>query len=517
VEEAYKRADAYHRAGADAILCHSKKADDSDIKAFMKVWGDRCPVIIVPTKYWHVPTENFADMGVSTIIWANHNMRATVKALQETTQEIYKNKNLRSLEERGSIVPVSEVFRLQNTAELKRAEKAYQSYRPLTETEADNLDPQFFYEALSAKGTTFFSGVPDSLLKDVCGYITDKAPAGSNVISANEGTALATAAGHHLATGQVPCVYLQNSGLGNLINPLLSLASNRVYSIPALLLIGWRGEPGKKDEPQHRLQGELTPSMLKEMNIPFEVLPDYADGCQEIIDKAYTWMAENKAPFALLVKKGTFSRYRKEVVLHAGQEQPGMLKREEILSSILDTFPDTPTVTTTGFTSREVFELRKARGEGHGNDFLTVGSMGHCSSIAQGVAMSKPATDVLCVDGDGAALMHMGAMAITGRSGLKNFKHILVNNGMHDSVGGQPTVALDVNFSLIAQACGYNYTATVSDGKDVPAALEALAKATGPAFLEIKAVPGVRDSLGRPTTTTLENKKSFMKFLEAKL
>lgn len=513
LEEAYKRAEAYHMAGADAILCHSKKKDDTDIEAFMELWGNRCPVIIVPTKYYHVPTEKFEKMGVSTIIWANHNMRASVKAIQNTTQSIFDNQSLAPVETSETIVPVSEVFRLQNTSELKTAEDKYSSFRPMNETEMNKLSPGHFYRQLLKHGSTYFSGVPDSLLKDICAFITKTVPAENHVISANEGTALGTAAGHYLATNKIPVVYLQNSGLGNLVNPLLSLCSTSVYSLPVLMLIGWRGEPGKKDEPQHQLQGSLTPSMLKTMGIPFEILPDYEEGCDAVLEIAYKHMQANKGPFALLVKKGTFEAIAPEVFEHKAQQTPGMLHREEILEHILHQFPKSPAVTTTGFTSREVFELRERLGQSHEKEFLTVGSMGHCSSIAMGIATAKKNVDVLAIDGDGAALMHLGAMAIAGHSGLKNFKHIIVNNGMHDSVGGQPTVGFDMDWLATAKASGYSWTKSASTKEDIRISLKELAEAEGPALLELKALPGARVDLGRPTTSTIANRDAFMQYL----
>ena len=501
----------------------------------MKEWGDKCPVIIVPTKYWEVPTSEFQDMGVSTIIWANHNMRAVVKTLQDTTQQIFKDQNLRTIEEEKKVVPVSEVFRLQNTTELKTAEAMYQSYRPMTEIERDSLVPGNFVQMLQNRGTNFFTGVPDSLLKDVCAYITDHVSKKNHIIHANEGTAMATAAGHYLGSGEIPVVcvvsqkneshshashsnttleykrrYLQNSGLGNTVNPLLSMCSPKVYSIPTLLLIGWRGEPGTKDEPQHMLQGALTPSLLKEMNIPFEILPDYEEGAEEVLNKAYASMKERQGPFALLVKKRTFEEYTLKTDAKPFKDTSNMLHREKVLEKIATSFEKSLIVTTTGFTSREMFELRVAREEQPGQDFLTVGSMGHCSSIALGVAIANPEKDVVCVDGDGAAIMHMGSMVSNGSASVKNMKHILINNGIHDSVGGQPTGAGNVDFPSIALACGYRSANVVSDMDEIDDAVKELKNSEGPSFLEIRVLPGARSDLGRPTTTPIQNKEAFM-------
>jgi len=387
-------------------------------------------------------------------------------------------------------------------------------YRPMTETVRTFLNPAHFFMLLRAHGTSFFTGVPDSLLKDMCAYITDNVRTENHVIAANEGTALSMAAGHYLATGKIACVYLQNSGLGNTVNPLLSLCSQKVYSIPALLIIGWRGEPGKKDEPQHLLQGALTPNLLQEMGVPYEILPDYAEGAFEVLEKAYAYMEKEKGPFALLVKKQTFEKYRlsSQQPAFAGED---MLHREEILEEVIECFPSEPLVTTTGFTSREMFELRVQKGQPHAQDFLTVGSMGHCSSIALGVAIAKPHEDVLCIDGDGAALMHMGSLATAGKVGLRNFKHVLINNAVHDSVGGQPTGAAELDFAAIARACGYKEAKRARSAAEIREALKELKDGQGPYFLEIQALPGARADLGRPTTSTFQNKDAFMGLLSS--
>jgi len=402
------------------------------------------------------------------------------------------------------------------TGEMER--QVSRHYYPMTETERSHLNPAHFFRLLRSHGTEFFTGVPDSLLKDFCAYITDNLSREDHFIAANEGTAMGTAAGYHMATGRVPCVYLQNSGLGNTVNPLLSLCSPKVYSIPVLLLIGWRGEPGKKDEPQHILQGELTPGLLKEMAVPYEILPDYAEGAFEALEKAYKIMEETQGPYALLVRKDTFEKYKLQTEMEVFKGED-MLHREEVLEKVISVFPSEPLVTTTGFTSREMFELREGLGQSHAQDFLTVGSMGHCSSIALGIAVSKAkeGQQVLCVDGDGAALMHMGAMVTAGQSGLKNFKHVLINNAVHDSVGGQPTGCNNIDFPAIARGCGYAHTASAANVDDIVKALEELREQDGPAFLEVKAKPGARADLGRPTTSTHQNKEAFMAMLKGGL
>jgi phosphonopyruvate decarboxylase len=491
--------------------------DDTEIRQFMEAWDNRCPVMIVPTKYFEVPTSNFEDYGVSTVIWANHNMRASINMMQETTKSIFESRSLKTVEKSGKVVPVAEVFRLQDTQELQEAETKYEEkehvLRAMDETHDTKCEPEAVVKTMRANGTTFFCGVPDSLLKNFCDYVTSNTTKDEHVIAANEGTACAMAAGHHLATGEIPVVYLQNSGLGNIVNPILSLADTKVYSVPMILMIGWRGEPGKKDEPQHGVQGKCTPSLLNEMGIPHEVMPDYNEGMQESMAKAYSYVHNRSAPFAFLIKKNTFEKYKMEPQVQT--EYP--MNREFALNMILNAFPDTPLVTTTGFTSREVFELREARGEGHGDDFLTVGSMGHCSSIALGIANARPNDNVVAVDGDGAALMHLGGMASVGLSGRTNFKHILINNGMHDSVGGQPTGGLGIDFTAMAKACGYAEALTVETEAETKAALEYLSSAPvdGPVMIEIKVKGGSRPDLGRPTTTPIENKVAFMTKLGA--
>lgn len=382
---------------------------------------------------------------------------------------------------------------------------------PLTETLRYFLEPSDLYEILKEKGMDFYTGVPDSLLKDFCAYVTDTAPKEKHIITANEGAAVALASGYHLASRKFPIVYMQNSGFGNTINPLLSLCDPKVYSIPMLLLIGWRGEPGKKDEPQHLVQGKVMSSLLADMNIQFEVLPDYVDGAREAIDSAVRHMEHRKGPYALLVKRQTFTSYKlqnKEPNVHE-------LTREAALKLLVaETQPFDVLVATTGFTSRELYEIREERQQDHRREFLTVGSMGHASAIALGVAVAKPSRQVICLDGDGAALMHMGTMATVGIVKPANFKHVLINNGSHDSVGGQPTRGFDINFKEVAKACGYKWVKSASKPEEITEAFRELRNVEGPAFLELLVNKGARKNLGRPKSSPVQNKLDFMGFLE---
>ena len=371
------------------------------------------------------------------------------------------------------------------------------------------LDCNQFYDCLQKNGIDFFSGVPDSLLKDICACIEERAKHRQHFIAANEGSAIAISAGYHLATGKTGLVYLQNSGLGNAVNPLTSLTDPEVYGIPILLLIGWRGEPGISDEPQHKKQGKITLKMLELLGIPFTVLPPDVSETVSIISETCKAMRENHAPYALVVRKGTFASYPKKT-----RKLSFPLQREEATQLVLEKLPQNAViVSTTGKISREIFELRELKRQSHAQDFLTVGSMGHCSQIALGIASASPHRSVVCLDGDGSVIMHMGSLGIIGKNGPENFKHIVLNNGAHESVGGQPTVGLDIDLPSISKACGYVEAFTATEKEDVLQKLDLLWKAKGPALLEIRINLEGRQNLGRPTSTPSDNKIAFMNFL----
>jgi len=369
-----------------------------------------------------------------------------------------------------------------------------------------------FYDFLVGNGIDFFTGVPDSLLKDFCAYVSDNTPANMNIIAANEGNSVAIASGYYLATGRIGAVYMQNSGLGNAINPLTSLADQEVYSIPILLLIGWRGEPGVKDEPQHAKMGKVTLSVLESIGIPYKILEQ---NFETAIKSAKNYMEEKKAPYAIVVKKKTFDDYKSENKLKKEPQANYNLTREDALKIIVPLLNEKDViVSTTGMASRELFELREANKQGHEKDFLTVGSMGHSSSIALGIALEKPQTNIYCIDGDGALIMHMGALAIIGSLKPKNFRHIIFNNFAHDSVGGQPTAAYAIDIPAITKANGYNEALSAKTAQEIKEKFKKIQKADGPALLEVKISKGSRKNLGRPTRTPIENKEDFMGFLK---
>ena len=375
------------------------------------------------------------------------------------------------------------------------------------------IRPEFFIEALREKGIDCFAGVPDSLLKNICAYITDHFDAAHNIIAANEGAAVGLAAGHYLATGQPACVYMQNSGEGNIINPLASLTDQEVYNIPVLLLIGWRGRPGVHDEPQHVKQGKVTTGLLNVMGVNYEVLSKEEDKAAKQVEKAAKALA-NKEVFALVIEKDTFEDYKLQNV----EVNDLTMTREEAIQTVAAALGEKDCiVSTTGMISRELFEYRAAMNQGHERDFLTVGSMGHASQIALGIAMAKTDRKVWCFDGDGAAIMHMGSMAIVANKAPKNYVHVVFNNGAHDSVGGQPTVGLKIDLPAVAKAVGYKAAISVSSKEELEKELSNLnsqfSAIGGPILLEIKVKKGNRKDLGRPTTTPIQNKEALMDFL----
>ena len=359
-------------------------------------------------------------------------------------------------------------------------------------------------------GSDFYTGIPDSQLRPLCDYlmnvygISDK-----HIIAANEGNCTALAAGYHLATGKVPVVYMQNSGIGNIINPVASLLNDKVYAIPCIFVVGWRGEPGIHDEPQHIYQGEITIKLLHDMGIKTFILSvnTTEDELKNVMSQFREELRDGK-DVAFVVRKGAFT-YDEKIIY----KNDNKMTREEIIEHIVDISDGDPIISTTGKASRELFEIREKNNQSHKYDFLTVGSMGHASSIALGVAINKPDRKIWCIDGDGAAIMHMGSMAVLGSNRRKNMVHIVINNGAHETVGGMPTVGSNIDLCKIAEGCGYSQTRSVSDGETLDSALKEAKESGELYFIEVKAAIGARTNLGRPTTTAIENKKNFIKFL----
>lgn len=361
-------------------------------------------------------------------------------------------------------------------------------------------------------GAEFYTGVPDSQLKALCNYLMDTygIDPKHHIIAANEGNCTALAAGYHLATGKVPVVYMQNSGEGNIINPVASLLNDKVYAIPVIFIVGWRGEPGIHDEPQHIYQGEVTVKLLEDMDIATFIIGK--DTTEEEVEEAmvnFRRILATGRDVAFVIRKGALTDAPKVEYKNSNQ-----MVREEIIQHIVKASGEDPIVSTTGKASRELFEMRVANGQSHKYDFLTVGSMGHSSSIALGVAINKPEQRIWCVDGDGAVLMHMGSMAVIGVNKPKNLIHVVINNGAHETVGGMPTVAGNIDLVGVAKACGYPNAVCVDNFDDLDKELEKAKDRNELSLIEVKCSIGARDNLGRPTTTALENKQNFMEYLK---
>lgn len=358
----------------------------------------------------------------------------------------------------------------------------------------------------------FYTGVPDSQLKALCNYLMDiyGIDPKHHIIAANEGNCTALAAGYHLATGKTAVVYMQNSGEGNIINPVASLLNDKVYAIPVIFIIGWRGEPGIHDEPQHIYQGEITVKLLDDMGIEnFVIGKETSDEEVEKAMKEFRGVLKQGKDVAFVIRKGALTDAPK-----VEYKNKNIMKREEIIQRIVEVSGDDPIISTTGKASRELFETRVVKGQSHKYDFLTVGSMGHSSSIALGVALNKPEQRIWCIDGDGAVLMHMGSMAVIGSNKPKNLIHVVINNGAHETVGGMPTVAGSIDLVAVAKACGYPYAVKVENFEDLDRELKAAKGVNELSLIEVACSIGAREDLGRPTTTALENKQNFMDYLK---
>ena len=372
------------------------------------------------------------------------------------------------------------------------------------------ISTKAFYDVLKNQGINFFCGVPDSLLKDLCAYISDNTEDKNHIICANEGNAIALCAGHYLATSSISVAYMQNSGLGNCINPLLSLVDEEVYKIPLLMLVGWRGEQGTNDEPQHIKQGKVSNKILDACKIKYSILPQEEKEALAELKKACKYIKQNSKPYAIIIRKNSFLSYKLKNSKKTNYEMTREFAIREVVNSIKE---NSLIVSTTGQISRELYEIRENSNSCHEKDFLTVGSMGHASSIALAIALEKRQKEIFCFDGDGAMIMHLGALPVISKTQCENFKHIVFNNEAHDSVGAQPTSADKIDFVKLAKACGYKNAYRVQNRNELQNTLKAFIKSKGPSLLEIKVKCGARKDLGRPKEKPCENKKIFMEFL----
>jgi len=540
MDEALYRAEEYRKAGADAILIHSRTKEPSEIIEFCRMWDKKIPVIIVPTTYGvGVSKDKFYDAGASLSIWANHNMRASVEAMREASSQLYESETVvPELEKK--ITPVKQIFSMMNEDEMSEAVLKYtpaarpspvssndaprERYHGYDFTPNKNINPDLIVDALVKAGSKFFTGVPDSLLKTLCESITASQEL-TNVTAANEGSAVALAAGHYLATKEIPIVYMQNSGFGNAVNPLLSLAHKDVYSIPMVVVVGWRGE--YMDEPQHMVQGGCMEKMIVDMGFESIVLPvaadvDAANAMKEAREKAL----QTNTPVFVIVRKDTFGKSSR-VGTPEKKELDGPfsdtgISRLDAIKSINSLCPkkDWVRICTTGKSSRELYEITANDGIGHLEDMLVVGSMGHTSSIAHGVVLGMEqngikSKNVLCIDGDGSTLMHMGSLSQAGQLKLPML-HIVLNNGSHESVGKETTAAADtdsLSLTGVAKSCGYKEAQVANSLDDIAKFVEDFnqAKTKGPWLLEVRV--GISDPnapLPRPKETPKQRKEGVM-------
>lgn len=358
-------------------------------------------------------------------------------------------------------------------------------------------------------GADFYVGVPDSQLKPLCDYLMDTygINRGHHIIAANEGNAVAIGVGYYLATGKIPVVYMQNSGEGNVINPITSLLNEKVYGIPCQFIIGWRGEPGVPDEPQHRFQGEITLRMLELLNITYSIvdISTTENDLKKIMISFSNYHKQGKQT-ALVVRKNALM-YEKKI----NYQNSYQLKREEAIHQIISYASGDFIVATTGKTGRELYEIREESDGRHAKDFLCVGAMGHSSSIALGIAVKKPERRIWCLDGDGAILMHMGSMAVIGQHKPQNLVHIVFNNEAHESVGGMPTAVGTMKLCKVAQACGYRCTYSVRTMEELEKVLKIISGKDELCFIEVFCAISSRVNLGRPTIKPQKNKEIFMR------
>jgi len=373
------------------------------------------------------------------------------------------------------------------------------------------INPSELYDILAREGIDFFTGVPDSTLKHFCFYLDDYSDPSNHIITANEGNSIALAAGYHISTGKIPLVYMQNSGLGNAINPLTSLVGNDLFAIPMLVMVGWRGEPGKKDAIQHSKDGQMQLQLLETLGLSYTIIPSATKSLELQIQDSIRLAKDKESPHVILVRKDAFEKYKSRKSNNANNHS---MSREYVLTKIFNAIkPGSIIISTTGKTSRELYEIRKELGKLDSIDLMLVGSMGHASSLSLGVALENKNRNIFCIDGDGSLIMHMGALSTIGKYSPSNFRHILLNNFSHDSVGGQESSSDIIDFNALSKAVSYNNYFEISEKSDFGKTFSDFQESLGPSFLEILISKGSRPDLSRPDLTPYQNKKEFMDFL----
>ena len=356
---------------------------------------------------------------------------------------------------------------------------------------------------LKRNKSTFFTGVPDSVLKELS-YTLQNKDKKEHIIATNEGTAVSIGIGHYLSTKEVPCVYMQNSGLSNALNPLLSIAHEKVYAIPLILIIGWRGSPRIKDEPQHNVKGKITESILKLLNIKYTILRSIND--LDKFEKQIKFSKKKNSIVACLIEQGTLEkidRIKKNSDFYK-------LNKELFLKTLLQSLDkNTKVISSTGYNSRELMHIRSKYKIIKTKDFYMVGGMGHTSSVALGYSLTSK-KKIICIDGDGSFLMHLGAIKTAGTFANKNFKYILLNNNSHDSVGGQNTYANNINFEKLSKSLGFKKFYSIKNDKNLKKTIKTFLSDDTLSFLEVKVSNSKIKNLPRPTDL-IKIKNEFMK------
>jgi len=372
------------------------------------------------------------------------------------------------------------------------------------------MKAELFTLCIKQLGIEVITGVPDSTLKEFCDYINSQETGLAHYTAPNEGSAVGIAAGVYLSTGKPACVYMQNSGIGNAVNPITSIASAEVYNIPMFFIVGYRGALGLKDEPQHKFMGRITEKMLDCLEIEYKVIDnDITELELKDVFSRIKYVLSNKKPFSLIIKKDTFEK--SESAKYANSYK---LNREHVISEIVKRIKENDlVVSTTGKISREVYEQSNLILENHNQCFLTVGGMGHASMIAFGIAEKSPDKRVICLDGDGAALMHLGNLAFIGNRGIKNLVHICLNNDAHESVGGMPTAAPNFRYAETAKVCGYSDVFVIRTAEEFKGLMNYFHNLRKSTFIEIKVANESRDNLARPKESALDNATSFMNYI----
>lgn len=373
------------------------------------------------------------------------------------------------------------------------------------------INPENLYQFLKSRDIEFYSGVPDSLMQNWLLTLQRNATESNHIIAVNEGAAVALAAGYYLSTGKLPVVYMQNSGLGNAVNALTSITDKEIYSIPLLLFIGWRGAPGIHDEPQHKKMGRITEDMLRVLEIPSFILEEEESQAFPTVENAANMAMQQQCAVAILVKENVFSKQGADA-----RSSEYKLSRERAIDLLLDGCnEDDVLICTTGKASRELYDLNQNKPAPLPKIFYSIGGMGLANQIALGIDLQKRFR-IIMLDGDGAMLMHLGTAATIGQLASENYIHIVLNNGCHESVGGQPTEGFDIDLCHIASACGYRDVTLVTNEQQLQDWIAGPLNKPGKKFLEIRMNATCRDKLPRVSGPFTERKELLMSMLSIK-